>query len=120
MDAKMQNKNHIIFKNGGSTPTQYSAEIFAKIVEEHGAGEILINSIDKDGMRNGYDIDLLNKVSTNVSIPVIGLGGVGEWSHLKEAFTKTKIDAVAAANIFHYTDQSVYLAKKYLFDSAQE
>ena len=68
-------------------------------------------------MRDGYDIPLLKSVSENVDIPVIACGGVGEWEHFGEAFEKTNVDAVAAANIFHYIDQSVFLAKKYLYDN---
>ena len=75
----------------------------------------LINSIDNDGRGEGYDIELINQVANSVSIPVIACGGVGDWSHLSEALDKTKADAVAAANIFHYIDQSVFLAKKHLY-----
>jgi cyclase len=89
---------------------------FCKLVENMGAGEILLNSVDRDGVGNGYDIDLLSLVSETVKIPVIACGGVGDWHHFEEALNETKVDAVAAANIFHFRDQSVYLAKRYLFD----
>jgi imidazole glycerol-phosphate synthase subunit HisF len=117
IDVKKETDEHIVYKQGGTIKTNFKVEPYSKIVEDFGAGEILINSIDRDGMRNGYDIELLDKVCTNVAIPVIGLGGVGEWINLKEAFENTDVDAVAAANIFHYSDQSVFLAKKYLFES---
>ena len=117
IDVKKEKDEHFVYKKYGTINTGFKAEIFSRIVEECGAGEILVNSIDRDGMRNGYDIELLNKVSLNVSVPIIGLGGVGDWSHLKEAFIESNVDAVAAANIFHYSDQSVFLAKKYLFES---
>ena len=84
--------------------------------EKRGAGEILLNSIDRDGSRLGYDLELLSRVVESVKIPVVALGGAGEWSHFAEAFKKTPVDAVAAANVFHYSDQSVYSAKKYLHD----
>ena len=90
---------------------------FSKQVESLGAGEILLNSVDRDGKGNGYDIDLLNLVSNQVKIPVIACGGVGKWDHFKEALEKTKVDAVAAANIFNYIEHSVYYAKKYLFEA---
>ena len=116
IDVKKENGNYVVYKNGCSSRTQYFVDDFSKIVEDSGAGEILINSIDRDGMRIGYDIDLLKKVCKSVSIPVIALGGVGDWAHFKEAFNNTNVDAVAAANIFNYVDQSVYLAKKYLYE----
>ncbi|MDP2669391.1 MAG: imidazole glycerol phosphate synthase cyclase subunit [bacterium] len=117
IDAKIVDGKYVVMFNGGKEKTDYDPLSWAKIVESQGAGEILLNSVDRDGMKNGYDIDLLSVVSGNVNIPVIALGGVGEWSHFAEAFDKTKVDAVAAANIFNYTDQSVYLAKTYLYNN---
>ena len=81
----------------------------------NGAGELMINSIDRDGSQKGYDIDLLKLVTKLSKIPVVALGGVGKFSHFYEGFKKTNIDAAAAANIFQYSDQSVFLAKKFLY-----
>lgn len=117
IDVKKTNNNYIVMKQNGAIPTKYEAYEWAKIVEDQGAGEILLNSIDRDGTKQGYDIPLLEKVADAVRIPVIALGGAGEWHHFAQAFDKTKIDAVAAANIFQHVDQSVYLAKKYLYDN---
>tara|TARA_B100000579_G_C22798624_1_gene838510 strand:+ start:782 stop:1588 length:807 start_codon:yes stop_codon:yes gene_type:complete len=117
IDVKKERDKHIVYKEGGVVKTNFHVESYSKIIQDFGAGEILINSIDRDGKRNGYDINLLEKVCNSVSIPVIGMGGVGEWPHFKEAFDKTNVDAVAAANIFNYVDQSVFLAKKYLFEA---
>lgn len=117
IDSKKINDKHFVFSNKDKNPTKYVPSEFAKIMEENGAGEILINSIDNDGMGKGYDINLIDDVCENVNIPVIACGGVGEWSHFSQALDNTSVDAVAAANIFHYIDQSVYLAKKYLYDS---
>ena len=89
---------------------------WVKEVTSQGAGEILINSVERDGMQTGYDIPLLAEISQAVSIPIIACGGVGEWEHFAQALENTQVDAVAAANIFHYSDQSVYLAKKYLYE----
>jgi cyclase len=86
-------------------------------VEERGAGEILLNSIDRDGMKCGYDIDTIAAVCANVKIPVIAQGGVGCWEHFDEALSRTSVDAVAAANIFQHTDQSVYYAKQHLCEA---
>lgn len=105
----------VVMGDGGSVLMRDDPVEWVKEVEDRGGGEILLNSIDRDGMKNGYDIDLLDRVSSAVTIPVIGCGGVGHWSHFAEAFEKTKVDAVAAANIFQHMDQSVYLAKKYLY-----
>jgi imidazole glycerol-phosphate synthase subunit HisF len=89
---------------------------WAKEVELRGAGEILLNSIDRDGTQEGYDIELINDVSNAVSIPVIAMGGVGKWDDFSDAITNGNASAVSAANIFHYTEQSVLNAKKYLFE----
>lgn len=110
------NGKYKVISKGGTEETNYNPVEWARIAEARGAGEILLNSIDRDGMKNGYDIELIDSVSKKVSIPVIACGGVGEWQHFADALNKTKADAVAAANIFHYTDQSVYMAKKYLYD----
>lgn len=116
MDIKIIDGEYKVYANNKGAPTEYDPVQWAKIVEQKGAGEILLNSIDRDGMNNGYDIELIDKVSSAVSIPVIACGGVGDWEHFEEGLSKTKADAVAAANIFHYRDQSVFLAKKHLFE----
>ncbi len=107
---------HRVRRDGNREATPYTASAWARRVQELGAGEILLNSIDRDGMKNGYDLDLLDQVADAVRIPVIACGGVGEWAHFTEALRQTRVDAVAAANIFHYSDQSVYLARKHLFE----
>ncbi|MBI5045420.1 MAG: imidazole glycerol phosphate synthase subunit HisF [Candidatus Niyogibacteria bacterium] len=116
IDVKIVNGEYKVFSNGGLVSTDYTPVEWASIAESYGAGEILLNSIDRDGMKNGYDINLLENVAEKVNIPVIACGGVGAWSHFAEALDKTSVDAVAAANIFHYSDQSVYYAKKYLYE----
>jgi cyclase len=83
-------------------------------VEDLGAGEVLLNSVSRDGMKSGYDISFLGQVADELSIPVIACGGAGNWEHMAEVLTETNVDAVAAANIFHFQDQSVYLARKHL------
>lgn len=94
--------------------TKWSPADWSRKAEMMGAGEIFLNSVDRDGMRCGYDLDLINAVATSVSIPVIACGGAGEWDHFADGLKETSADAVAAANIFHYRDQSVFLAKKHL------
>jgi cyclase len=87
---------------GGSKGTGIDAIQWAKKVEELGAGEILLTSIDADGTKNGYDIELTNTICNNVRIPVIASGGCGSSEHMVEVFNKTDVDAVLAASIFHY------------------
>lgn len=116
MDVKKTEDGYRVFSKGGQIPTELDPVTWARRVEGLGAGEILVNAIDRDGARTGYDLDLISSIADSVKIPVIALGGVGEWEHFGEALAKTNVDAVAAANIWHYIDQSVYLAKKYLYD----
>lgn len=89
---------------------------FCKKVEDLGVGEILLNSVERDGMKTGFDIEQIDRISKLVRVPVIACGGCGSWEHLSEVFEKTDADAVAAANIFQHVDQSTYLAKEYLFE----
>ena len=117
IDAKEGPNGHKVFSHGGKRETKFEPHELATIAENSGVGEILINSNDRDGQGTGYDIQLLQQITNSVSIPVIGCGGVSEWHHFSDAFEQAGVDAVAAANIFHYVDQSVFLAKKYLFDN---
>lgn len=116
IDVKLVEESYRVVTRGLSQITDLAPEEWACRVEQLGAGEVLVNSVDRDGMKNGYDLDLLDRVMRRVRIPVIACGGVGDWEHLAEALEQTDVDAVAAANIFHYSDQSVYLAKKYLHE----
>lgn len=116
IDAWLREGTREVFVRGGTVGTGLDPFDWAKRCEDFGAGEILINSIDRDGARTGYDLSLVGGVADAVSIPVIACGGAGEWSHFAEALTRTAVDGVAAANIFHHSDQSVYYARKYLFD----
>ena len=86
-------------------------------MQDLGVGEILLNSIDRDGLGNGYDLDLINKIENTINVPLIICGGVGKYKDFEEVLKFKFVDAVAAANIFHYKDQSVYFAKKMLFDN---
>lgn len=114
MDVKLVDGRYEVFSNGGTTPTGQTPAAWARTAQERGAGEIFVNSIDRDGMRTGYDLPLVRQVCDAVRIPVIACGGVGEWSHLADALQHTTVDAVALANVLHFVDQSVYLAKQYL------
>jgi len=113
---KHENGSYEVMTEGGSKSTGLSPFEWCQHAESYGAGEILINSINQDGVGAGYDIDLLKKVSEIVDIPVIGCGGVGRYEHFAAGLMNTKVDAVAAANIFHYYELSYPLAKKACLD----
>ncbi|HSA74391.1 MAG TPA: imidazole glycerol phosphate synthase subunit HisF [Nitrososphaeraceae archaeon] len=99
---------------GGSKGTGIDAIQWAKKVEELGAGEILLTSIDADGTKNGYDIELTDTICNSVRIPVIASGGCGSSEHMVEVFNKTDVDAVLAASIFHYDKLTLDKVKKHL------
>ena len=103
-----------VYINGGRTPTGIDAVKWAKKMESFGAGEILLTSMDYDGTKKGYDLELTRAISASVRIPVIASGGAGDLEHLYEALTEGKADAVLAASIFHYREYSVREAKAYL------
>lgn len=104
-----------VYARGGKTPTGRHPVVWAREVEAYGAGEILLNSIDRDGSGQGYDLELIQAVCQAVRIPVIAAGGVGTWEHLVQGLVQGGASAVAAANIFHYTENSVYRAKQFLY-----
>ena len=103
-----------IFTHGGRKPTGLEAVAWARHMEQKGAGEILLTSMDQDGTKDGYDLPLTRAVSEAVSIPVIASGGAGTVAHLYEALGEGKADAVLAASIFHYQTHSISEAKTYL------
>jgi cyclase len=115
IDVKKASKNTWeVFTHGGRKKTGIDAIEYAKKAESLGAGEILLTSMDKDGTRAGYDLELTKKISTSISIPVIASGGVGNLEHLVKGFSIGCASAVLAASIFHYGDFSITDAKKYL------
>ncbi|MEW6623929.1 MAG: imidazole glycerol phosphate synthase subunit HisF [Bacillota bacterium] len=103
-----------VYINGGRIPTGLDAVEWVKKVEELGAGEILLTSMDMDGTKNGYDIELTRAVSEAVNIPVIASGGAGEMQHFFDALTQGKADAVLAASAFHYGTYSIRQVKDFL------
>ncbi|MBN1278170.1 MAG: imidazole glycerol phosphate synthase subunit HisF [Chlorobium sp.] len=114
IDVKNKNGQHIVHTHSGKNPTTYEAVEWALRVQELGAGEILLTSMDRDGTQEGYDNDILSRVSTSVHIPVIASGGAGNLEHLYDGFTKGKADAALAASIFHFRQYTIREAKKYL------
>lgn len=91
-----------VFTLNGSQASDYAVEDFARLMEDKGAGEIVIQSVEKDGMMQGYDLDLIKRISSAVKIPVIALGGAGNLNHLKEAYQKGFANGLAAGSIFVY------------------
>jgi len=113
IDAKKNGENWEVFTHGGRNSTGINAVEYANKMENYGAGELLVTSMDKDGTQLGYDIELMKIISSNVNIPVIASGGVGTLDHLVEGI-KSGASAVLAASIFHYGTYSVKEAKEYL------
>lgn len=103
-----------VFVDRGREDTGEDPVTWARRAEQLGAGEILLTSIDHDGMRNGYDLELMRSVSEAVGIPVVAFGGVGHWQHMVDGVRIGGCEAVAAGNIFHFTEHSTKKAKEFL------
>ena len=103
-----------IYKNGGRLDVGIDAIEWAKKVEALGAGEILLTSMDGDGTKAGYDLELTRAIADSVSIPVIASGGAGTLEHFKEALTEGGADAALAASLFHYKELEIKEVKEYL------
>ena len=114
IDAKKNNDIWEIFTHGGRNSTGINAIEYATKMENCGAGELLITSMDRDGTQIGYDNELLSKISSIVNIPIIASGGVGNLEHLVDGIKIGKASAVLAASIFHYGTYTISDAKKYL------
>ena len=114
IDAKKVGESWEVFINGGRTPTGLDAVEWAKKGAESGAGEILLTSMDYDGTKDGYDLDLTSLICKAVNIPVIASGGAGKLEHFYDCFAKTGAQAALAASLFHYGEYSVKQVKEYL------
>ncbi len=102
------------YSHCGTRPTGLSPETWARQLEQLGAGEVLLTSVERDGTMRGYDLALIGQIAAGVGIPVIASGGAGTYDHMLEALTKGRASAVAAASIFHFTEQTPLEAKRYL------
>ena len=114
IDAKRTENSWEVFTHGGRNKTGIDAIEFAKKMEQSGAGELLVTSMDKDGTKSGYDIDLMFKISSKVNIPLIASGGVGNLDHLVDGIKLGNASAVLAASIFHFGTYTIKEAKQYL------
>lgn len=116
IDAKRDGDSWNVYTHGGTRRTDIDAIEWARKAEELGAGEILLTSMDADGVKTGYDIPLTAAVADAVSIPVIASGGCGSVEHILDVFTQTGASAALAASIFHYNEYTVKDVKQYLRD----
>lgn len=116
MDARLDSSSgdYTLYSDCGRKAEAVTLDRHLEGVVAAGAGEIFINSIDRDGMMSGYDIPLLKKVSSAVPIPVIGCGGAGHYNHLKDAFLETRVSALACGSLFNFTDSNPIRAKAFL------
>lgn len=114
VDIKKVGQKYSVFVKGGRENTNIDAIEWVIKGEKNGAGELVINSIDTDGIKNGFDIDLLKEIADNVSIPIIASGGAGTMEHFKEVFEVKGVDAGLAASIFHFKEIDIKDLKEYL------
>lgn len=113
IDVRKQDEEYVLFSHCGTRKTNISLELHIASIVQSGAGELIIQSIDRDGMRGGYDIELLKRVVDTCPLPIIGAAGAGNFMHLKEAFD-VGIDATACGSLFNFGDNSPLRAKAFL------
>ncbi len=114
VDAKKINNDWYVFSHGGTINTGLFALEWIENIQKYGAGEVLLTSMDKDGTKSGFDIDLLSRVAEFLTIPLIASGGVGKLEHFYEGISKGKADALLAASVFHFNELSIKKVKEYL------
>lgn len=114
MDVSLVDGSYKVFSKGGRIQTDINAIEWAKFAADSGAGEIVVNSIDTDGVKNGFDIKLLNEICSCVNIPVIASGGVGSIQHFIDLFKQTNVDAGLGASVFHFNEFSIKTLKNQL------
>lgn len=117
IDSKTTGEIHKIFIKGGTEETDLHTIAWCKKVEELGAGEILLTSMNQDGTKKGFDIPLLKVLTKELSIPVIASGGAGSMEHFLTAFSEANVDACLAASLFHYKELEISDLKKYLYQN---
>ena len=114
VDAKKHNNDWLVYSHGGTKNTEINALLWLEKLEKLGAGEILLTSMDRDGTKSGFDLDLLKKATESLNIPVIASGGAGNLKHFEEGVSKGGASALLAASIFHFAEFSIKDVKKYL------
>ena len=116
VDVKKQNNDWFVYSHGGTNDTGLYALDWIKKIQDLGAGEILLTSMDKDGTKSGFDLELLNRVSEFTTIPVIASGGIGKLEHFYEGVVEGKANALLAASVFHFNEISIKEVKNYLLE----
>lgn len=114
IDTKFEDNNWFVYLNGGRIKTELKTLDWAKQAVELGAGEILLTSMNNDGTKNGFAIDITKQISEAVNVPIIASGGAGTMEHFKDIFQKGKADAALAASVFHYKEIAIPKLKSYL------
>jgi cyclase len=114
IDVRKESDQFVLYRNSGKERCKISLIDHIKKVQELGAGELLINNISRDGMMNGYDIELIELTSLHTNLPIIACGGAGNFQHLAEAYKHTKVSGLAMASIFHFGDNNPIRARAYL------
>jgi cyclase len=114
LDYKKIDNKYKVFSKSGLLETSLDFSEYVEKLQDFGAGEILLNSIDRDGMMTGYDLELINDVSSKLRIPVIACGGAGSFDHIEDLFKKTKASAAACASIFNFSDNNPFRLRAYL------
>ncbi len=115
IDVLEQEGKYFLYSHQGKIKSSLDPFIWAKKAEDLGVGEILITSINRDGWLQGFDTLLCEKMKTSVNVPVLALGGCGNWKHIKDLFVKSNVDGVCTQNIYHFTETSISSAKNFLF-----
>ena len=116
VDIKRKDSGWEVFTHGGRKPTGLDCMEWVKKMQDYGAGEILLTSMDRDGTKKGYDLEILSILSENINIPIIASGEAGTLEHISEAFVIGKADAALCASIFHFGEYKINDAKNYLSD----
>jgi len=116
VDARFERGDWFVYVNGGRTQTDILAEEWAREAVERGAGEILLTSMNHDGTKNGFALDITSRLSQTLSVPVIASGGAGRMEHFVDVFTEGKADAALAASIFHFGEIPIPDLKQYLYN----
>ena len=114
VDCKKKNNNYEVYINRGEKIISKNCNKFSKKIESLGVGEILVQSIDRDGSLQGYDLKLIKEIENNIKIPILVSSGAGKWEHFYECFKQTKASGVCVTNIFHFSEKSMIILKNYL------
>ena len=116
VDAKRHGNDWVVYSHGGTKNTGIKVFTWLEKLQQLGAGEILLTSMDRDGTKNGFDLELLRKSTDLLNIPIIASGGVGKLIHFEEGVTKGGASALLAASVFHFAEFSIKEVKKFLAD----